>query len=914
MPIFLFLFLLLSSCSNYKHLKCHSEDNNPKKRIFEEHMLVSNNISFKKQKYKIQEDLDNLLYELSYVLYQNPDRSFIKGFRQMVYHLNDTQSVRYIFDKRIEAIRPDTIRRKPNGLMNWLHQKVGNPTMVIDTAIVRKTAQAMKLFLKQRAYFNAEVDYKINYKGYKANVQYIIETGKPFLLDSIYWYSRDTVIQEILEANKNQTLFRSRSPLSSENINLEISRIRNALLNRGFYALKINDFINYLKVELDTINVSTYKSKNNFLSKDPEQGEPRVNLYFEILPLTDTAAQHQKYAIKNVFITPNEYILKAHQKRIIKKDSFYVVERIVKVNSRNVVLRGEEIMLKDDILLNEKYLPNGQLYRKVQRKVPKIKKVILFDKNELSTNDKVIHVVLNKKLKLINGNAVSIRQINRKKYIRDKIISDAVHVKAGQLFSYANEEKTIQSINELGVFNFARVEFVNHKDSINLLDCIVRMKPSKKQEMGFDFELNNNNTTAYSSSVGFAGNVFYRNKNIFKGAEVFELSLQGGIDFKISGLDSISTNGFFKSAVNLLDINGEANLYIPRFVGLPFIKRLFKMEKAQTKLSVGYQFLQQSTDFQISSFYTKVGYIWSRGPEHSFIWNPFLINLSLEPNLNPSFAASLQATNLPLYESIRASFLIPSMDFSYTYSTSKNKSRGGSWYFKSYFELSGNMVYLFDRLIEPNQQLQFFGVDYAQFFRTEIDLRYSYKLHKRHSIVSRLLLGAIIPYGNTNDLDIPFIKRFTLGGPNSMRAWNLRYLGPGDKPSVEGAEFQLGDIRFEFNSEYRFMFLSWIGGAFFVDVGNIWLLQNNENTPDIPISNPKSGVFSTDFYKQLAIGAGLGLRVDFSFFIFRLDFALQLREPQGYGFKADGTTQYWNFEPFELENRYKFIIAIGYPF
>ena len=254
------------------------------------------------------------------------------------------------------------------------------------------------------------------------------------------------------------------------------------------------------------------------------------------------------------------------------------------------------------------------------------------------------------------------------------------------------------------------------------------------------------------------------------------------------------------------------------------------------------------------------------------------------------------------------------MDFSYTYATPENKTKGGTWFFKSYVELSGNLAYLLDKVTNPTQELQFFGVDYSQYFRTDIDLRYAYKLHKRHSIVSRLMLGILIPYGNSEGTDVPFIKRFTLGGPNSMRAWNLRYLGPGNQAATAGAEFQMGDIRFEFNSEYRFMFSSWFGGALFVDIGNIWLLNTNNSTTTFPYQSPKTGVLSDKFYEQLAIGAGCGLRVDLSFFIFRFDFALQLREPQGYQIRDNGTVQYWNFNPFVIEDRFKFIIAIGYPF
>jgi hypothetical protein len=324
--------------------------------------------------------------------------------------------------------------------------------------------------------------------------------------------------------------------------------------------------------------------------------------------------------------------------------------------------------------------------------------------------------------------------------------------------------------------------------------------------------------------------------------------------------------------------------------------------------------LQQSTDFQISSFYTKIGYEWTRGPYHTFHWNPAVINLTLEPVLEPAFEALLRQNNRALYESLSASYLIPSMDFSYSFSSPTGGIKNSSWYFKSSFELAGNLVYLMDQVLDPNSRLQFFGTDYSQYFKTEVDLRYSYKIGKYHSVVSRLMLGVIIPYGNSKDTEVPFVKRFSLGGPSSMRAWLLRYIGPGDQASVSGAEFQLGDLKMEFNSEYRFMFNSWIGGAIFADIGNVWLLNSNSIASTIPQRNPNTGVFTERFYEQLAIGTGIGLRVDLSFFVFRLDYGIQLREPQGYGLKENGTVQYWNFEPFVFANRSNLVIAVGYPF
>ena len=129
--------------------------------------------------------------------------------------------------------------------------------------------------------------------------------------------------------------------------------------------------------------------------------------------------------------------------------------------------------------------------------------------------------------------------------------------------------------------------------------------------------------------------------------------------------------------VNLIDINLESNFYIPSFVGPSAIEKALKMENARTVFSVGYRYLQQSTDFQISSIYGRFGYNWNIGQQHAFVWNPAIINFNLEPTLDPTFEELLQNNNVVLLNSLQATYLIPSMEFSYIYSAPQTKKVGG---------------------------------------------------------------------------------------------------------------------------------------------------------------------------------------------------------------------------------------------
>lgn len=901
------LLIFGSSCGNHKYLKSHSKSaEQPRQRVYDELMVIKNKIDLDQQKYKIKDE-ELLEYEISTIIQQTPDRSILRGIRQAIHHANDTLSIRYKYNRKARAIVPDTIRRVPNGFRGWIRDKLGKAPVVLDTTLTHETATSMLNFLHQKAYFDAKVSYTVDTQRHKASVTYRIETGMPILVDSVFFTSKDSVIQQVLQQIHPQTILKPGQPLSLENLTQEKQRLALAIRNEGYY-----DFSwNYILIQADTVNARNVPPSGGGWFKGPlEQGEPRANVYVEVLPHSDTMIHHPRYRICNVFITPNEIILKAHQRRRIEMDSFFVVERTLKDRYRRVVLRPDEAEEPDDVMIRSWTNRQGELLRLVKRSQPRVKKMTFSSRADLEEGDQLVHIILRKTVKNRDGSPVTDQQRRQKYYIRDKVISNAVTIRAGDYYSYEGTRASIRRIDKLNVFRLPRVECLpNPERPQDCLDCIVRMQPSKKQEIGADFDINNNETTV--SSLGISTNLNYQNKNIFKGAEIFEISAFGGIDFKLGGADS-TDQGFFEQAVNLLDINLETSLYFPRYLGLNVLERALKMDRARTRISVGYRYLQQSTDFRISSFYTQMGYEWSWGPQHAFTWNPFVLNLTSRPILDPDFESLLFENNRALFESLSASFLIPSTDFTYTY-TGKQASYGGAWSFRATFEMAGNLFYLLDQIVTPNERMRFGGVDYSQYISTDFDVRYTYNINKNNSIASRLMVGVIVPYGNSLDTDVPFVKRFTLGGPSSMRAWNLRFLGPGDQPSVSGAEFQVGDIRAEFNTEYRFKVNSWIGLALFTDIGNVWLLSADELPQDVPNQTPKSGVFTPQFYEQFAIGAGVGIRVDLSFFIFRLDYAFQVREPQGYGLRQDGTVQYWNDQPFR-EGRRKFIIAIGYPF
>ncbi len=202
-------------------------------------------------------------------------------------------------------------------------------------------------------------------------------------------------------------------------------------------------------------------------------------------------------------------------------------------------------------------------------------------------------------------------------------------------------------------------------------------------------------------------------------------------------------------------------------------------------------------------------------------------------------------------------------------------------------------------IVTDSTGFEIIGVNFFQYLKFDVDASYHYTMSPYSSIASRICLGIGLPFGNSASM--PFEKRYFLGGANSMRAWTLRGLGPGEYKKKEDASFeQTGDLKFETNFEYRFDIISFLKGALFVDAGNIWTLREDEIR--------EGGMFEfNDFIDEIAIGTGVGLRFDFTFFIFRTDFAIPVRDP------SLNLDERWVLKGSTFKD-VRFNIGIGYPF
>jgi outer membrane translocation and assembly module TamA len=247
--------------------------------------------------------------------------------------------------------------------------------------------------------------------------------------------------------------------------------------------------------------------------------------------------------------------------------------------------------------------------------------------------------------------------------------------------------------------------------------------------------------------------------------------------------------------------------------------------------------------------------------------------------------------------------------YNYTYTNTMQKRRKNTIYFNGELDLAGNLTGLLTRADYPNKVKTIFDVPFSQYVKIRSDFRHYLKLGKESELASRLIVGAGFAYGNSNTL--PASKQFVVGGTNSIRAFRARTLGPGSYviPPETNDNYtpdQSADLKLEFNTEYRAKLFSIVRGAVFLDAGNIWLLHADPNKAGAEISK--------DFMKEIAIGAGAGLRFDLSFLVLRTDLAIPLRNPA----LPDG--QRWVIDDIDFgssswrKDNLILNIAIGYPF
>ncbi len=500
--------------------------------------------------------------------------------------------------------------------------------------------------------------------------------------------------------------------------------------------------------------------------------------------------------------------------------------------------------------------------------------------------------------------------------IRPKVLRQSIALYPNHTYDARAVSRTYNDLVSLSYFKGTRIDFSPvadttrrttlltyvgepHADTLDtplradhtregLLRCDIRCTPAFRQSVKIDLE-----GSMTSTFYGLSATTAYQNRNIFRGADVLDVAFTLGYEYMRAPDARKKTAKEF--AVT-------ASLTIPRLL-LPFgLGRFNSLRQPRTKFEL-------SLNFQDRPYYRRTltggswGYAWAHHCS-SFTFRPVDITLVDVSYLNEDFAASLQ--NQYLINSYRSQ-LIAGLAFGYGYNNQSRTRQSNASFtqLRINVETAGNLVgglaHLFGKPVPGENYYNIFNIRYAQYFRVDINASRKIRLGAKTALAGRIFAGVGFAYGNT--ISLPLDKLFYVGGSNSMRGWTPRTLGPGSVPEPKDQLYpsQLGDMRLETNLELRFPIWGIVNGATFLDAGNIWFIRSNaaEYAPE--------AVFRVkDFYKQLGFNTGLGIRIDIKFAILRLDWGLQLHNPNLPHSRRWLRTFHWS--------RTALNFGVGYPF
>ncbi len=464
-----------------------------------------------------------------------------------------------------------------------------------------------------------------------------------------------------------------------------------------------------------------------------------------------------------------------------------------------------------------------------------------------------------------------------KPLLRQRALIRACEIIPGELYSERAVEQTYSSLNNLGPVKYVNIAF--RRVGEDELICIIVLSKDKTHSVTADVE-----GTYSAGDWGVAAGVGYTNRNIFRGGEEFTISGRGAYEWRENGSRGI-------------EAKAEASLRFP----------------SSLKLSLSYNYQERPLEFTRTIANARMQYTLTDPNHHRLkhYFTPIDVSYVYLPWISDEFRKQFLRDDNILKYSYEDHFI---MDWSYAGSyTSRRASQPLRSYGDIYYsvETAGNLLYGISNLFKLPQDedgaYKIFNIRYAQYAKADAQFTYNHIFGKQHRLVWHAGFGVAVPFGNATS--IPFEKRYFAGGANSVRGWTIRSLGPGAyRGSGSRIDYnnQAGDIKLDLNVEYRFKIIGPLELAVFTDAGNIWTIADYKSQPH--------GQFTKNFYKEIAWSYGAGIRLDFSFFVFRVDLGIKLYDPSylftsvpqnvwrtapnGLGWKDDMTVHF----------------AIGYPF
>lgn len=480
--------------------------------------------------------------------------------------------------------------------------------------------------------------------------------------------------------------------------------------------------------------------------------------------------------------------------------------------------------------------------------------------------------------------------VMRPAHLRPHLIPSCISFREGKIFSVRDMDRTQTRLSRLGIFGNIQIQPVP-VDTIKghgLLDVYTTCQFEDPMEASIEV-----NATSKSNSYLGPGIILgLANRNLFGGGERLSVQLNGNYEWQ--------TGRNRSSVFNSYEIGLNGSLAFPRLLAPNFVRRS-RRDLNWTTLTLGASLLNRPHFFKLAEFNGGISYEW-RATRHAVNqFTPFKLTYNKLISTTHDFD-SVMAQNPAVALSFQSQF-IPQLSYTYTYDRFFERERINGITFTASFTEAGNVFDGIGRLFGHKGQKKLFGTPFSQFVKGQLQLVYNRRLVRGADqwLVSRVLIGAEHAYGNSTE--VPYSEQFYIGGANSIRAFTVRSLGPGSyraPASLRDGYFdQTGTFKLELNSEYRFPIYSVLHGALFVDAGNIWLLKNDPMRPGGKLEGKT-------FLRDIALGTGVGLRVDIGMMVIRGDL--------GYGLHAPYRTDTGGYFNIRFKDAFAFHLAIGYPF
>lgn len=474
-------------------------------------------------------------------------------------------------------------------------------------------------------------------------------------------------------------------------------------------------------------------------------------------------------------------------------------------------------------------------------------------------------------------------------HLRKQVLLNATAIKEGRPYDASALQRTYNNFARLQAVKYTNIKFAEVPDT-NLLDCHIQISTNKPSTISFQPEGTNT-----AGDLGAAASITYTNRNLFHGSEQLSIEFRGAYE-AITGLEGYQDQNYTEFSV-------ETKLVFPRFLA-PFLSKSFRRRQtASSEWAVSWNF-QNRPEFHRRVFSSVWRYRWSE-PKHHLNYRFDLLDLNyvympwISSTFKRDYLDNAENRNAILRYNYEDIFIMKA-GFTVSYTDGVDAVRAN-------FESAGNLLNGVSKGFgfKTNSQGQhtLFNIAYAQYVKFDFDYTHLFQFDKRNALALHAGLGVAYPYGNSTVL--PFEKRYFSGGANSVRGWSVRELGPGKFKGTDGRiDFinQTGDVKLDLNAEYRSSLFWKLQGALFIDAGNIWTLRNYAEQP--------GGQFKfTEFYKQIAASYGMGLRLNFDYFILRFDVGMKAINPA-----YESEKEHWSIFHPKLSRDFDFHFAVGLPF